>query len=597
MENRMDIPAAEQIARLLAQVESLSRDNERLAADNARLARDAAEAVRVPAGLERELREELAAVKAERDRLVEMVRLANQRFFGCRSERVVPDQLSLFNDMEAAADPDAAAPELDAQAKPRRRGGRRVVDYSRLEQVVVRHELPESAGECPECGCGLEEFKVEVTYALRMVPAHLVAERHERAVYRCPDCCAANAAGEDAPASIVRAPMPAAPIKGSFATPSLIAYILNGKYVNALPLYRMEYDLKCLGAPISRQNMANWTMRVWELWLSRLRARMKELLLQGDIVHADETEVQVLKEPGREAKCKSRMWLFAAPACARPIYVYEYNPTRSGKVAEGFLRGWSGWLCTDGYRPYFALENGGRVANVACLVHIRRKFAEIVKSAGGDAKAEAAGSVALAARRRIDAMFAIDSRFDGMAAAGDFEGRRLGRERDLRPLMDDFYEWAQARRMEASPRMALDAALRYAVEYWPYAMNALDDGRLELDNNLAERAIKPFVIGRKNFLFSDAPRGAEASAGIYSVVATAKANGLNPRKYLEWLLAEMPNAADPGDPAYLDSLMPWSDSVPGEIRLTPAAAAKAAKMADDPIIDIDPSAFSSEYGK
>lgn len=597
MENRMDIPAAEQIARLLAQVESLSRDNERLAADNARLARDAAEAVRVPAGLERELREELAAVKAERDRLVEMVRLANQRFFGCRSERVVPDQLSLFNDMEAAADPDAAEPELDAQAKPRRRGGRRVVDYSRLEQVVVRHELPESAGECPECGCGLEEFKVEVTYALRMVPAHLVAERHERAVYRCPDCCAANAAGEDAPASIVRAPMPAAPIKGSFATPSLIAYILNGKYVNALPLYRMEYDLKCLGAPISRQNMANWTMRVWELWLSRLRARMKELLLQGDIVHADETEVQVLKEPGREAKCKSRMWLFAAPACARPIYVYEYNPTRSGKVAEGFLRGWSGWLCTDGYRPYFALENGGRVANVACLVHIRRKFAEIVKSAGGGAKAEAAGSVALAARRRIDAMFAIDSRFDGMAAAGDFEGRRLGRERDLRPLMDDFYEWAQARRMEASPRMALDAALRYAVEYWPYAMKALDDGRLELDNNLAERAIKPFVIGRKNFLFSDAPHGAEASAGIYSVVTTAKANGLNPRKYLEWLLAEMPNAADPGDPAYLDSLMPWSDSVPGEIRLTPAAAAKAAKMADDPIIDIDPSAFSSEYGK
>lgn len=585
----MDIPAAEQIARLLAQVESLSRDNERLAADNARLARDAAEAARVPAGLERELREEL--VEAERDRLVEMVRLANQRFFGCRSERVVPDQLSLFNDMEAAAEP-----EFNAQAKPRRRGGRRVVDYSRLEQVVVRHELPETAEECPECGCGLEEFKIEITYALRMVPAHLVAERHERAVYRCPDCCAANAAGEDAPASIVRAPMPAAPIKGSFATPSLIAYVLNGKYVNALPLYRMEYDFKCLGAPISRQNMANWTMRVWELWLSRLQARMKELLLTGGIIHADETEVQVLKEPGREAKCKSRIWLFAAPACARPIYVYEYNPTRSGKVAEDFLRGWSGWLCTDGYRPYSALENGGKVANVACLVHIRRKFAEIVKSAGGDAKAEAAGSVALAARRRIDAMLAVDSGFDDMAAAGDFEGRRLGRERDLRPMMDGFYEWAQARRMEASPRMALDAALRYAIEYWPYSMNALDDGRLELDNNLAERAIKPFVIGRKNFLFSDARRGAEASAGIYSVVTTAKANGLNPRKYLEWLLTEVPNAADPGDPACPDSLMPWSDSVPGKIRLTPAAAAEAAKMADDPIIDIDPSAFSEDEG-
>lgn len=593
MGKQMDISAAEQIASLLAQVESLSRDNERLAADNAKLARDAAELARVPAELERELREELAAVKAERDRLVEMVRLANQRFFGCRSEKVVPDQLSLFNDMEAAADDSAPEPE-PGPSKPRRRGGKRRIDFSKLEQVVVRHELPEGERGCPECGGPLEEFKVEVTYSLRMVPAHLVAERNERAVYRCPACCAANAAGEDAPAPIVRAPMPAMPIKGSFATPSLIAYVLNGKYSNALPLYRMERDFECLGAPISRQNMANWAMRAWELWLSRLRARMKELLLQGDIVHADETEVQVLREPGREAKCKSRMWLFAAPACDRPIFIYEYNPTRSGKVAEGFLRGWSGWLVTDGYRPYFTLENGGKIENVACMVHIRRRFAEIVKSVGGDAKAEAACSVALAARRRIDAMFAADSSFDGMAAAGDFEGRRLGRNRDLKPLMEDFSTWAQARRAEASPRMALDKALRYAVDYWPYAMNALGDGRLELDNNLAERAIKPFVIGRKNFLFSDTPRGAEASAGIYSVVTTAKANGLNPRKYLEWLLMEMPNAEDPGDPAYLDTLMPWSGSVPEGIRLKPAAAAEAAKMADDPIIDIDPSAFSDD---
>ena len=232
--------------------------------------------------------------------------------------------------------------------------------------------------------------------------------------------------------------------------------------------------------------------------------------------------------------------------------------------------------------------------NVACLVHIRRKFAEIVKLVGGDAKAEGAGSVALAARRRIDAMFAADSGFDEMAAAGEWERRRLGRECDLRPLMEDFYIWAQARRMEATPRMALDNALGYAIEYWPYAMGALDDGRLPLENNLAERGIKPFVIGRKNFLFSDTPRGAAASAGMYSIVITAKANGLNPRKYVEWLLEEMPNAADPGDPAYLDSLMPWSESVPAEIRLKPKAAEEAARMADDPIIDIDPSAFRDD---
>ena len=591
----MDISAEELIARLTAQVESLSRGNERLARDNAELAKAAADAVRAPAELAEELRAELAAVKAERDRLIELVRLSNQRFFGCKSEKVIPDQLSLFNDMEAAAD-GSPEPEFDeaVPARPRRRGGKRRIDYSKLEQVVVRHELPAGSRECPECGAGLEEFKVEVTYSLRMAPAHLVAERHERAVYRCPECCGANAAGAETPAAIVRAPMPRPPIRGSFATPSLIAYIVNGKYSNSLPLYRMERELGCLGAEISRQNMANWVMRAWELWLSRLRARMRERLLAGDIVHADETEVQVLREPGREAKRKSRMWLFASPSCDHPIYVYEYNPTRSGKVAEDFLRGWSGWLVTDGYRPYFALDNGGEVRNVACLVHIRRKFAEIVKLAGGDAKAEGAGSVALAARRRIDAMFAADSRFDEMAAAGEWERRRLGRERDLRPLMEEFFIWAQAGRMEATPRMALDKALEYAVKYWPYAMGALDDGRLPLDNNLAERGIKPFVIGRKNFLFSDTPRGAEASAGMYSIVVTAKTNGLNPRKYVQWLLEEMPNAENPDDPAYLDSLMPWSESVPAEIRLKPKAAEEAARMADDPIIDIDPSAFRDD---
>ena len=586
-----DIPAEEQIARLVAQVESLSRDNERLARDNAELARAAAEAARGPAGLAEELRAELAAVKAERDRLIELVRLSNQRFFGCKSEKVIPDQLSLFNDMEAAADGSPEPAFEDAvPAKPRKRGGKRKIDCSKLEQVVVRHELPAGSRGCPGCGAEMEEFNVEVTYSLRMVPAHLVAERNERAVYRCPGCCAANAAGGEAPAAIVRAPMPAPPIRGSFATPSLIAYVVNGKYSNSLPLYRMEQDFRCLGAGISRQNMANWVMRSWELWLSRLRARMKDLLLMGDIVHADETEVQVLREPGREAKCKSRMWLFAAPACDRPIYVYEYSPTRSGRVAADFLRGWSGWLVTDGYAPYFSLGNGGEVRNVACLVHIRRKFAEIVKLAGGDAKA--AGTAALEGRRRVDAMFAADAKLAGLAAAGDFEGRRLARERGLRPLMEGFLAWARAARAEAAPRMPLANALDYAIKYWPHVMNALEDGRLPLDNNLAERGIKPFVIGRKNFLFSDTPRGAEASAGMYSAVVTAKANGLNPRKYVQWLLEEMPNAADPDDPAYLDSLMPWSESLPAEIRLRQEAAEEAARMADDPIIDIDPSAFA-----
>lgn len=570
-----------QVALLMAQVESLSRDNERLARDNAEMA---SEMSRAAAALE----SELEAVRIERDRLLELVKLANQRMFGCKSEKVIPDQLSLFNDMEAAAD-DSAEPALEdaIQPKPRRRGGKRKIDYSKLEQVIIRHDIPESERACPECGETLTEMNVEVTYAVRMVPAHLVAERHERIVYRCEGCCSKNAKDGGVASVIVRSPQPTLPIPHSFATPSLIAYVINGKYVNALPLYRMEYDFKCLGVDISRQNMANWVMRSYERWLSLIATRMKTHLLEGHIIHADETEVQVLKEPDREAKQKSRMWLFCAPACDHPLYIYEYHPTRSGEVAANFLRGWTGTLTTDGYQPYFLLAG---ITNTACLVHVRRRFAEIVKIAGGDMKAEEASSVALEVRRKIDRMFAVDSNFDDL----DMKTRQVRRNAELRPLMEDFGVWVQARLLEAVPGLALHDALKYAVRYWPYVMNVLDDGRLELSNNIAERAIKPFVIGRKAFLFSDTPRGAKASAGIYSIVTTAKMNGLNPRKYIEWLLSVMPNTENIDDSTVLDSMMPWADSIDDGLRLSPKKATEVAEMRDDPIVDLDPAVFSDD---
>lgn len=202
----------------------------------------------------------------------------------------------------------------------------------------------------------------------------------------------------------MRAPQPEPPIPGSFATPSLLAWIVNGKYVMSLPLYRIETDLKACGATISRQDMANWMMNVHARWLAKVHERMKVELLSHVRIHADETTVQVLKEPNREAKKKSRMWLFCSARCDVPVYVFEYHETRRKGVAQEFLAGWSGTLTTDGYKPYFNLGNPN-IANTACLVHVRRYFAQIVKIAGGGAKAASAASVALEARRRIDAMF------------------------------------------------------------------------------------------------------------------------------------------------------------------------------------------------
>lgn len=386
----------------------------------------------------------------------------------------------------------------------------------------------------------------------------------------------------------MRAPQPEPPIPGSFATPSLLAWIVNGKYVMSLPLYRIETDLKACGATISRQDMANWMMNVHARWLAKVHERMKVELLSHVRIHADETTVQVLKEPNREAKKKSRMWLFCSARCNVPVYVFEYHETRRKGVAQEFLAGWSGTLTANGYKPYFNLGNPN-IANTACLVHVRRYFAQIVKIAGGDAKAASAASVALEARRRIDAMFKVDSKFDDMEPGG----RKAARDAELRPLMEDFGGWARAQLPLASPKLAPHRALQYAVEFWPYVMNVLEDGHLELSNNVAEQAQRIFVVGRKNWLFSDVPRGARASAAIYSVTTTAKANGLNPRLYVEWLLTEMPNAGELTDEV-VDSFLPWSDRVPESCKLDPAAAEKAKEMPDDFIINIDPDAFDDE---
>ena len=578
MSRRKATPTAptpeQQIATLRAQLASLARDNEALAAENARLAAEASEA----AG-------RVASLESEMARLVELIKAANLRFFAPRSERVPDDQmcLSLFNDAEASADPSEPEPELAGTpaARPRRRGGRRRIDTSKLERTVVEHDLEDR--KCPRCGAEMSEMKVEVTEVIRLVPAHLEVEEHRRHVYRCKACCAANAAGEDVAPRIVRAPMPAlTPIPGSFAAASTVSWVINAKYANSMPYYRLERDFLTLGAEVSRQDMANWTVGAHERWLSRVHARMRERLLECRYLNADETTVQVLREPGREAKRKSYMWLFRTGPHEVPICVYEYRPTRSGSVPREFLSGWSGYLTTDGYDPYFSMGLPG-VTNTACLVHVRRKFAEIVRVAGGDAACEGADSVALEARRRIDRIFRVDSRFDGMEP----DRRRKARERELRPLMESFRAWAEAAVGGAMPGLALHRALSYALRYWPYVMNVLEDGRLGLDNNIAERAIKPFVIGRKNWLFSDTPRGAEASAAIYSIVVTARLNGLNQRAYLEWLLTEMPNDPHLGEPGRIDRYLPWSDDVPGSCRLTAGRVDEAAALPDEPIVDAE----------
>lgn len=548
---------------------SMSADYERVVADNRSMAEDAKSTAAALAAVTRRLDDTTARLEeanATIERLMGMIRLANARAYGASSEKNPPEyQGTLFDELELEAD--ESAPEPEAARTPgraHRRGGRRAVDLSGLETTVVEHTLEGEALRCPRCGEPMGDMRVEVTSQVRLVPAHFEVVEHRRHVYVCKACSRANAEDGGTPASIVRAPVPNQPIPGSFAHPSLIAYVLHGKFVNAMPLYRIERDMAAAGLAISRQDMSNWVLNVHRRWLSKVHARMRGHLLSYDYIHADETPVQVLREPGRRPQGKSYMWLFCAPACVAPNYIFEYRPTRSGQVARDFLEGWSGYLTTDGYRPYFRL--GPQVTNTACLVHLRRKLDEVVKSAGSDALAQRACSIALEGRRLVDAIFKADSAFDGMDAAE----RKAARDQVLRPLMEGFGAWAGEQLPRALPKSRLDEALTYAVTYWPYVMHVLDDGRLELSNNIAERAIRPFVIGRSNWMFCDSQDGARASAALYSIVATARANGLNPRLYIEWLLTELPNAGELTD-AVLDGFLPWAESVPEGCRMGKAA--------------------------
>ncbi|WP_106061456.1 IS66 family transposase, partial [Clostridium vincentii] len=330
---------------------------------------------------------------------------------------------------------------------------------------------------------------------------------------------------------IIKAEVPQPVIKGSIASPSTVAYIMSQKYVNAMPLYRQEKEFERLGIGISRQTMANWVIKCSNDWLEPLYSAMRKLLIRRDVIHADETVLQVLKEPGKKAQSNSYMWLYRTSGDTdSAIVLYEYQPDRTAKRAKQFLEGFQGYLHVDGYAAYHNLP--ADISVCGCWSHVRRKFDEALKSIK---PSECIGSQSLQGKTYCDKLFAIEKSLDKCT----IEERYIKRQELSKPILKDFLAWLKT--SDVLPKTALGKAIYYALSQWKYLENYLLDGRCEISNNRAERSIKPFVIGRKNFLFSDTVRGAKASATIYSIVETAKENGLNPMKYLTFLFEKIPN--------------------------------------------------------
>lgn len=504
------------------------------------------------------LKQQNAELSAKLHWFEEQFRLAQQRRFGSSSERSHADQMSLlFDEVEVSANPELDEPTLETITYERRKTPKSPEDhFDELPVEIKEYVLPEDDQICDVCDGSLHPMSTEVRRELKIVPAQVKVVEHVRHVYSCRTC---EKQGTSTP--IVTAPMPRSAIPGSLASASAIAYVVSQKFVDGLPLYRQEQHLARLGVGLSRQTMANWVLNASERHLVPLYDRMRYHLLNREILQADETTVQVLREPGRAAKTQSTMWLYRTGRDGPPIVLFEYQPTRAGQHPEAFLSGFSGYLQVDGYAGYDRLSPG--VTLVGCWAHARRKFDEALKAMPPSKRS----SGPVAAQVGLDycnRLYAIERSLKGVSP----KRRKDQRHKLSEPILSEFKAWLEEQVSHTLPKGVLAKAITYCLNQWEKLTSFLHDGRLELDNNRSERSIKPFVIGRKNWLFANTPRGANTSATAYSVVETAKENGLKPFEYLTYLFQQLPNI-DTDDPEALDALLPWSQSLPDNCRMRP----------------------------
>jgi len=496
------------------------------------------------------LQHELEIANAKIKWYEEQFKLNAAKKYGKSSDTVEHEQISFFNEAEINQKPEAEEPCLEKITYERKKKrGVNKSSFENLEIEIIEYSLSEDEQICKTCDSKINEMSTEIRKELKIVPAKVSITHHVRKIYVCKSC---NESGDNTP--IVRAPMPEPVLKGSFASPSLISYLIYQKYSCALPLDRQQRIFNDFGIDISKQNMANWIIKTSELWLEPFYERLKTELLKETFIQADESPLRVLTKDGKDSSSKSYMWLYKSGSYGKKIVLYEYTPSRYGKNPKNFLKGFNGFLQTDDYAGYNSVEN---VTRVGCLAHARRYYTDALKALPKEAKIES--TYAYAATQFFKEMFILESKNKDLSPSE----KLVFREKELKPVFEAYLAWLQEVQPKVVPKSSLGRAINYSVSNWELLTNVLKDGQCELSNNAAERQIKPFVIGRKNYLFCKSPNGAKASAIAYSIVETAKMNGLNPFYYLKYLLEELPNTRLSTENS-LDHLLPWSKTLPQE---------------------------------
>lgn len=474
--------------------------------------------------------------------LQEQLNLAIARRYAASSEKISADQFRLFDEAEIDDD-ETDTLELSnneeistvvAEHTRKKKTGRKALPKS-LNRVDKIHALAEDERLCEHDGKVLTEIGEVVSEQLDIIPAKVQVIRHIRKKYAC-DC------GK----SIKTAPMPAQPIPKSLASPGLLAHITVSKYQDALPLYRQEQILQRIGVDIPRATLANWMIQTGTL-IQPIINLLRDRLLSYDILHMDETTVQVLDEPNKKAQSKSYLWVQRGGPPEKPVILFNYDVGRSQSVPLRLLAGFTGTIQTDGYAGYNAVVSQNNLTHLGCWAHARRKFSEAVKAQGKN-KHKKTGK-AQRGLALIQKLYKIEKTLLNKTTEECFNER----QQQSQPMLDKLKDWLDESIVTVPPQSAVGKALHYLNNEWDKLIRYTKDGRYLMDNNLAENAIRPFVIGRKNWLFSKSVKGVNASANLYSLIETAKANGLEPYAYLRVLFSKLPQATTADE---IENLMP-----------------------------------------
>ena len=503
------------------------------------------------------LQTQLNAISSQLDFLTEQIALMNQRSFGRKTEQLDEmHQMTLFevfNEPEVLSD-DSKEPEISEIIIPSHTRKKKTTREENLEGLPARifnHTLSDEQlkERFPD---GYKELPCKVYKRLSIIPQTFIVDEHHVHVY----------AAKNNDGTIVSAPRPADVFRNSIATPSLVAAIITGKYANHLPLDRQSRCYKDNGVKLETNTLANWMMLASELHFSIIYDELHKHLYECSVVHADETPFEIIRD-GRKAGSKSFMWVYRSGEYddkSHPVVIYDFRNTRKTDHPEQFLKDYSGVLVTDGYQVYHSLEKKRDDLQVAgCWIHAKRSFAEYVKATGTEGLD---GTVAAQAVNLISEIFHLDHQ------CGECSVKKREKHRQLvvKPKVDAFFAWVKDTMPKVSAGSNTYKSLQYCINQEKFLRVFLSNGAVPMDNNVAERAIRPFTLGRKNWVNMDSIRGAQASAILYSLVETAKANNLRVYEYLEYLLDELSRHADDKDREFIKDLLPWSEAAQKKCR-------------------------------